>query len=253
MKALSRISAADWRVPLLAAVFAIFAVIFFLVAPDLYRNGQRADPMPIRVLTAAIALCAVPIFVASCFSSRVSVFEDGVVLEWLWWPRFVPYADIVAIEEYGQVVRGLKLSLRDGTHVLIGKHEYDERHRVWDAIKTASEAARASESAPVELGRAGRTTREWIANLRAVADGTAATPRSAGIDLERLRRLIASPGARASDRAAAAVALAADPEAKAHIRVVADDVHDTRLRVALTAAADEDPTALEEALEKLEE
>jgi len=123
-----------------------------------------------------------------------------------------------------------------------------------ERIREAMGVPEAPESATALLARGARPLAEWIQALRSIGAGAMANLRTADVDPERLWRVLESPSASATDRAAAAVALASseEPGRRERIRVAASAIAQPKLRVAVEAASHEDEAALADALASLE-
>lgn len=210
-------------------------------------------------------------------SSRttLTVGADGVELKpLLGRPRFIPHAEIelvrLLVPPSGELVsHGFEITSTKGTGSANG---YDvirldtraERFRggIWstdpvcDAVARAWGAARRRDSAKTvthQLASAEASAKDWIARLRALGAGDQrGSYRAAAIDERALFDVVTDANAEADLRAAAAVALGANPEHAPRLRVMADDIADDRVRrVALAALEPEDDARLEEELEPL--
>jgi hypothetical protein len=200
----------------------------------------------------AVPLLLVPVaWFANAIPRRVVVGADGVLIAWLRWQRWIPYAEIKSTV---RTENTLKLLLASGDIVqLPADRDADElRARVDAALAGHRRDADDLDALTGQgLARQGRVTAEWIASLRAAA-GRDTSYRSAGLDPERLWRLVEDGDEPPPTRAAAAVALAqTGPDARPRLLRVAEAVAEPRLRVAIDSAARDDDAALSEALDEL--
>jgi hypothetical protein len=99
------------------------------------------------------------------------------------------------------------------------------------------------------LGRGGRTTHDWVRDLRTLRAGGGY--RDEDVGAEHLWDVLEDPTLEAAPRAAAAVALRdqLDDAGKARVRVAADACASPKVQVALQAAADGTDEDLAEAME----
>ena len=181
-------------------------------------------------------------------SADVSVGADGVQFAQRRGSFFLPYAEIVSIDQE-----------QCDAVIDVGKDEpfvvrFSQRHHAAAAIpeltafiervREGLSAYRASSSehlAAAMLARGERSGGEWLRAIRALdCDGGDAyrTPR---IPHDRLWRLVEDPSAPTTARAGAALLLrnAIDDDGRARLRIAADASASPGLRVALTAAASE--------------
>ena len=214
----------------------------------------------------------VPILVTLAFLSKrttLTVGADGVELKPLIGRRtFLPHAQIELVRTVqpptGQLVsHGFEITPADkGDVIRIDTRGERFRGGIWstdpvrDAVARAWAAAqqRASAKAMVhQLASAESTTKDWIAKLRALGSGQQhADYRAPAMDERALFDVVTDANAEAELRAAAAVALGANPEHAPRLRVMADDIADDRIRrVALAAVEPEADDRLEEELEPL--
>ena len=180
---------------------------------------------------------------------RVTVGADGLrVRPVLGRARFVPFASL----DTTSVGDGtLALHLRDGATVTL-RAIRDARALAHIEEQVALHGGRELDPGP--LARAGRTTRAWISDLRAVSEGSASF-RSLAIPRDSLWNAVEDAAAPPSARAAAAVALrdALSDDERARLRAVARTCAAPHLRVALEHCASPTPTApIAAALDRLD-
>jgi hypothetical protein len=238
------------------------AVVLFGAA-FLGAGALRAGSLRFVIAGAAV----VALFVAFLWPTRVTVGADGVVLRWLGRDRFLGYGDVDHVARFDEGVGngrsvGVRIVLRSGeiVRVPLGSPTFsaDDVVMLDERLCEAIAAFRAGDAAgdAALLARGERPVGEWVAALRALGAGSNADHRTAPVPRERLLRLVESPSATASERAAAAAALggALDDDARERLRRAAEASAAPKLRVALEAAADEARAAeLEAALGDIEE
>jgi hypothetical protein len=203
--------------------------------------------------------------VLAMFPSRVTVGADGVEIAWLGRRRFFRHRDILVASRYeaglgNSRYAGVALALQSGEEVRIPVNQArsgDERTAM--ILERIDEAAAIGKREHLELdasvlARGGREVADWMRALRSLGAGANATMRTAPIEAERLWRVVEDPTSAPLTRAAAAVALTADPAAdsRRRLRAVAEATAAPRLRIAIDAAASHDEAALREALAELE-
>jgi hypothetical protein len=194
----------------------------------------------------AIALVALVVG-AALRPVDVTVGRDGVQIRSRFRPRFIPYENILGVDqnERGQV----ELQLEAGDRITIGSAinrgftgGAGARHR---ALRRRIEQARARAgrlppSAAHSLARQGRSLDEWRARLRQLisADADYRGPR---LDREQAALALSDPNTAVEVRIGAALALAEsglDDETSARIRIAANTSANARLRVALEQIAE---------------
>jgi len=214
---------------------------------------------------------AAVLIVLGVLSKRITltIGADGIELKPLLGKRrFVPHDRIELVRALsppsGELVSwGFEITGKDSGEV-IRLDTRAERFRggIWstdpvrDAVARAWSSAhqRASATSMVhQLASADASTKEWIAKLRALGTGHQhADYRAPAVDERALFDVVTDANAEAELRAAAAVALGANPEHAPRLRVMADDIADDRIRrVALAAVEPEADDRLEEELEPL--
>lgn len=205
-------------------------------------------------------------YVSFFMPMRLRIGGDGVIVSWYGRKRFLSYADIAGAEAYDRPfgttrISGVSLRTTAGEEIRVplsyGPWTAERPALAAERIRQAREAyARGEHADAAALDRGERSIADWLVALRRVGSGANADARTAPLDPEALFRVVENAAARASLRAAAAVALAQrlDGSGRARLRAVAEGTTAPRLRVALDAAsrADEDDAALGEALEALE-
>ena len=208
----------------------------------------------------------------------VSIGADGILTESRWSQRFIPYAQIRAVQHMlpvpGLAAYCVQVEVTGGeilnlpTWGELGESQGGPRPaltndplgaelaRAITAARDAWASGRTDQSLHEEvLARNGRSGAEWLAALRSLSAGAPDVYRAATIDAERLWRLLDQPGAPVASRVAAAVVLGAsrDAPARRKLRVVARSMVDPGLkRVVERAAGARDDDALIEALEAIE-
>jgi hypothetical protein len=196
--------------------------------------------------------------------TAVDVGADGLLVRWVGTRRFIPAAQIAYTERYttsfGRYLRhGLRVYVSEAEPVEIlcgteplGEEEVgtvDARIQWMLALPRGGDlqAARAA------LAREGRPIAAWLSDLRAIGSGGAASFRQAPPSRERLLEVLEAADVTPAERAAAAVALSAAPDApRERVRVVVDATADPAVRATIEAAARGDDVALTRALEALE-
>lgn len=218
----------------------------------------------------ALLAVVVPFAVLSAIPTKIAVGADGVYLKWLHWKRFIPLAAIGGAELYVERRRnnqrvGVTIMLVDGEPVSLALGNSWDLSRAQALVERIQEVvgdARRGDAATAaeallrvreRLVRTSDTTAGWLRALRALGTGVVESYRAAPVEREALLRVVEDVTARPTERAAAAVALAAqtDPETRAKIRVASETVAEPKLRVALERVLDDDEAALEAAVEEL--
>lgn len=174
---------------------------------------------------------------------RVTVGLDGIEVAWpfLERRRFVPYACIVEVRDDPSSVI---LLLDDGRRyeVVTGSRNgsTDAHRALLERIADARDAWASSERAEslALLARAGRPTRAWVTELRALSEASGSEYRSASLPTEALVRIAIDPKESEEMRIGAALALrgARDVGAERQIRDAAEASASPRVRVALEVA-----------------
>lgn len=256
----ARVSFGAWS-PLFGSWVRYLIVPVMIAAALLSGMVMSRAPSPPYPLFAAMALMALAFGVPS----RVEVGADGVLVRWFGTRRFIPAAKIAYSERYESGFGrnrhvGVRIHLDGGDaySVVVGGARWaeDDAEALAERIDEVVTAHRKSVVASAEaLTRRGRPVREWIRALRSIGVGAEANFRRAELDRELLWQVYESPTTTPDERAAAAVALAAQatPETSQRIRVTAEALAEPTLRAAITAAAGDDDEALSNALRTLDE
>ena len=195
------------------------------------------------------------VFGAMLLPTRAEIGADGVLLTWAWTKRFIGHGEIAWVGTFRdegafkrQKWTGVVLHLRSGEDVRVPvttTNGWDTARvgmvaeRVREAMEQFRSGDAAADAALVERGA--REASAWLAALRALGTGASATHRNAPVAPERLWRIALDPSAAPAARAGAAIALGPtlDGEGRTRLRIAAEATASPRLRVALTAAADE--------------
>jgi hypothetical protein len=246
----------------LRLVFVPFAFIpFIAIASSITRAHGAPSVWPVLA-------CLFPLLVFAIVSlvpSRVTVGADGIELRWFGRRRFFRHRDVVNATQYiaglgNSRYTGVALTLESGEEVRIpigqARSGDDRTRMVLERIQEAAAEGQREhpELDPAILARGDREVADWMRALRSLGAGANATMRTAPIEAERLWRIVEDPAGPPLARAAAAVALTADPaaDARRRLRAAAEATAAPRLRVAIDAAASHDEDALKEALAELE-
>jgi hypothetical protein len=216
------------RAAIVFATIAVGAVIGRALSGGASRVAQALSAVVLAGTLASFRLLRA----SAC---TVTVGNDGISLQEHGKRRFLPWSDVEALSAEDAAV---SLRLRSGESFTLIPYARSERSAMARDFVRRAEAARNAGPAAVEdgaagaaalLARGGRTTREWIAALRALGDAREGY-RSVGVPRERLVALVTDGTARIVDRVAAAVAL----------RGVLEDEERERLRVAADASASQE-------------
>jgi hypothetical protein len=203
--------------------------------------GQAVPLALVLAVAALLALCA-----GVSFPTRLTVGADGVLMEWLVTERFVSWADVAAVERFdGGVVLALSrerwITLRTPA---ASEHRHPAGEAMMERMQTAWRADRGAgrwrdEVAARLLRREGCRTREWVRAIRILAAGDELGYRRAAVLPERLWRVVEDPGADATARIGAAVALSAslDEAGKERLLAASDACVEPRVRIALATTA----------------
>lgn len=246
------------------SVMGVFTLALVAAFTLLFTLGVDGAVIAAPLVGGSIALA---VWQARRDAVTLRVGSDGLVLvEGQRAPRFLRYGEVASVELtlQGRVADGLILRLSDGTsHVLdvpsvqVEKRtgEVEEparplRERILEAKRAAdAEGSATTERASVAttLDQGGRSTAEWVRDLRAALTAPASY-RTAPVSRDALAAVLRDGEAGPRVRVAAAIALAA-VEGDA-VRVVAASCADEDLARRLRVAAMEAPSAeLEAALD----
>ncbi len=233
------------------------APLFLIVIPSLLLAGLGP------YFPAVVVLMALLIAVPANIGTHISIGVDGVQVRWLWWTRFYPFARVKSIRGHQNDQRhGFEIELKNGEKrpVLVSKGNDEEvaklaLDRVQQAFQAYTDGGQAADVSAA-LARRDRSPHEWLARLRALGAGANADMRTAVVSHERLWQIVDDPSAPATDRASAAVALAAhgNDEDRRRVGVAARRVVAPKLRIALekTAAPEATDVELAEMLAELD-
>jgi hypothetical protein len=216
---------------MLAPSFAGILIAFVLLVWPL---------LPVELVWAIWAALCVPLWMVMVPVLDTAVGLDGVTVGGRFGRRFYPWSEVAEVDEaYGE----LRLRLRTGR--VRGVWCNPEDGTVLPALVAAArealaahQGAAADAAAAALLDRNGRSIAEW----RAAMGGLLHRPndyRSAPVDRDRVRALLADPSTPVERRIGAALALAHDAEdGRTRVRVAAEVVADPSARAALTGIAD---------------
>jgi hypothetical protein len=197
---------------------------------------------------------------------HVDVGADGLLVDLRDGQRFLGFGDLDGAGVYresamGKRFVGVRVVLadedREDLKIPLGEDQFgagDRAEQLAAMITAALCAFRERDFAEEAslLSRGGRSAEAWAAHLGAVGEGANAGPREAPVPPERLLRIAENPGAPASLRAGAAVAVRAriDAEGRARLRLAAQGTASPELQAALESAAGEDEEAVLTALDR---
>lgn len=182
--------------------------------------------------------------------TEVTIGSDGLVIMRPFATKFVDFSRIAQVNPAGTT---LVIHYRNGKVEEIRGASATAAQAAAERAQEAMEQARQAESASRSgwLERRGRSLRNWRAAVVA-ALRPASEYRSAAHGPDDAQRILEDPKAQAEQRVGAALALvgSGEPRAAEKVRAAAAACANTRLRVALSSAADEDAdlAAIEEAL-----
>jgi hypothetical protein len=239
--------------------------IFFVIGPlvGLFFAVARLRFVGSALLPAAVLVLVLALI--SLWPTTLTVGADGVEVRWLGSRRFIRHRDIVNATMYESGLGnsrylGVALTLESGEEIRLpvsqARSDADRTRMILERIhEAAAEAERRHvELDPALLARGDRDVGDWMRALRSLGAGANATMRTAPVEADRLWRIVEDPAGAPITRAAAAVALTADPAAdsRRRLRAAAEATAAPRLRIAIDAAAAHDEDALKEALAELE-
>jgi hypothetical protein len=240
---------------MLGVGLAAAAVVLSIAAVASWLGVHAAfGATPFLGMVAVVALFVLP--------ARLVVGADGIAHRWLFFRRFIDYADVSTVTRYRRgKEEGLSILLESNETVRIpiesgGISETGHAAAIEERVNEALDAWQRGGAVADEarLGRGERALSDWITALKAMGAGADAGPRQAPVPRDRLWRIVEDPRADHAARAAAAVALGGgEDEERARLRVVAEATAAPRLRVAIEAAAGQDEAAIGEALAAVEE
>jgi hypothetical protein len=223
-----------------ARAFARAGTLLALVLAFGVVAGQSA---PAALALGVVALVALVLGVV--VPTRVTVGADGVLVRWLGTTRFVPWATVVAIEDFDG---GVVLALDGGAWMTLrtpGDHErhHPERGAMIERMRVAWRAhGRAAANDPTArlVARAGGHTREWVRAVRRIVRPEHGY-RAPALPPEHLWRVVEDACVDRHARTGAALALAPllDERGRDRMRSAASACAEPRLRAALHTAATE--------------
>jgi hypothetical protein len=207
---------------LVVAIGLLFAVVLATVK----FSGPILVPLAATVLFSA--LCATP--------SALLVGADGIYARWITRRWFIPIRNITRVDvlAFGAVVH-------TGGGGAFVRLPHEAARRFAARVAAAQGASSVAEPSGVEarIERGGRSAAAWLMDLkRVLRERSYRDASSASATLVRIVEDVARP---AADRAAAAIALAAEDErGRPVVRGAARSTADAELRVALERVADGD-------------
>lgn len=262
-KAFEKRTRAIYALPFVALALVVITMLF----------GVRALPIVLSVFLPALAAFVV----ALTYPTFLTVGTDGIVARRLGRERFVPLSSIADVElvEGEPILNDVPVVMRlighDGAVledvlVELKRHGFyqESAHAAIDAraaalaerVLAALEVRRRGGEAAIDpraLARGGLRTAEWLDHLRVLLDARETFRDAAAPTPDALLAIVEDPSASPEVRAAAAVAAhASGEEARRRIRAVAEATAAPKLRIALQAAADDDPARLEAAMDELD-
>jgi len=212
-----------------------------------------------------VALLPVPVMLA-VFALRLVkgsavVGTDGVRVEWMGLSRYCAFSDV---EQVRPSASGVRLVKKDKTHFDVtlvdeGKATRDPYGTFSAEVRALQDRIHQAMSLPLKARGPGasidpylrhdRSAGDWLASLRRVF-GAASNLRVATTTEEAAWQVVLDQSTADEARvgAAAAIAVNGDANSREKLRAVAETVADTRVRVALEAAATGDEQAMVEAM-----
>jgi hypothetical protein len=146
-------------------------------------------------------LFGVPVALALVWPRKVRIGTDGVRVSWFIWHRFYPHTSIRLVDDEK---RGVRLTLQDGSTVLIPSRESDA---LLSSIRSAQTSDAPLWPAASTLERQGRPTERWLASLGALSSSPTPGYRDAHLHAGQLWPILESSVYAPSTKAAAAMAL----------------------------------------------
>jgi hypothetical protein len=234
---------------------------------DLRVPSQRVGRALLQALGIDVSQAAVsflargPLFFFAFLPRTITVGVDGVMISWLFFPRFIPFG---AIENAAIDGGTVSLTLRQGEVVKfdlkmmrlpdnIESNTLSARalfKRVTDA-RALFEERRSGVAAAELLARRGRASSDWLQGVRALTGDHAY--RGVTISREDLWRIAEDPARDVEVRVGAAAALrgALDEAERLRLADLAKATVLPRVRIALDAAVSGEDEEMERALEEL--
>ncbi len=177
--------------------------------------------------------------------TRVCVGADGIALVWLWYRRYLRYANVasVTVAPHGWCTSArVLLALASGETLTITSDHHPEELATRIRAEMEQSSSLAAPARASLLDYRGGSAGAWIEQLREVRE--LATHRRAPLHRDELWQLAAEPSVRADRRAAAAVALSPLAESEREpLCAIARAVAEPRLRRLLDAVAANEPEA----------
>lgn len=251
-----------FHAPTVGGMLIPFGALIFLFLAKPPINVGAAIVVTFITLLLAVAL--------KLFGRTLTVGRDGATLSSRFGKRFISYADVISMNRYSDVstsgrrrrneiiYSGVVLHLRGGEDLRVpiarGLQADVDLMGASQRLRDALVAWQARQPVDTDiLERGGRTTQEWVSNLRALGTSDTATYRVAAVDRETLFAIVEDPVNQASSRAAAAIAISAklDEESRGRLRKSAEGIADPKLRVAIEHVVDERDDAFAEVLDEL--
>lgn len=220
----------------LLAIVVCMAVLGFVA--EAFHLGDTLMPIGALPLMIAVLLGWVP--------STIAVGDDGVLVRWIGWKRFVPWGDI---DEVVAIGNGMQLKLKSGKTVLVASsffrisqysYQTEKRDQMLREVGERLDAHRAAPQvaeATALVGRAGRSIEAWLAAVRGLLSNEGGY-RAPTLTRDVLWRVAEDPALEETARIGAAIALrsgASDAD-RERLRVVATSTVSPKVRVALDAA-----------------
>ncbi len=200
---------------------------------------------------------------------RLRIGVDGFTRRWLWFDRFVRFADVVAVARrpapFGRSVVDTVVETAEGERIVLRApeepdHESDrgvEGRALADHLAAAYDHFQRRGLDEVQLramlGRGGRSDEAWFADLDGLLRGGAARYRVATVEPAQVAAVVRDVASPPDVRVAAAAALVRfDPEHRPMVQRAADACAQAELQTALTAVSEaEDEDAVKAALRRM--
>jgi hypothetical protein len=229
-------SRARWPIGYVMFVLSLFVALEFEAS-----LGVAAAFIGLLLFLTTIVLVTRP--------AKLTIGADGVTARWLGGYRFVPYSAMGGVEVIDPNTPSrrrnpvqVKIDSAIALPIVMPALLSGDRKRadvIAERIRAGRRAARRSTDTIVpELERRGRSIEAWIDHLQSVGTGANADPRTPVTPPDALWAVLRNPNQEPSVRTAAAVALATDPQQRAHIREIAGSTASAELRNALELVAD---------------
>lgn len=259
-------SVAEYRTRAQLAMLGAFAVVFLAIWTEVLRNPLVAMFMPFFVLFAVLPLM---------LPARATVGTDGIEVRTPFKSRFIPLEGIIdarvadgdpVFNSDTIVVRLIRVDGSLGEELLVATRKRGPMQRAADAaIRARAEAIaerireaiaarnRAAEVDRAALARNGREVHAWLEDLRTLLSRAGTFREAEPPSIEALAAVVENASLPPETRAAAAAVLSScDEEVRQRVRVAAEATAAPHLRVALSAAAEDDVARWAEAMEEME-